>query len=52
MLLHFVERSLPADLDKFSLFIKFALGIYAQKRLGNAIGAVHDLGVEIAFDAV
>ena len=49
---HDVKGFFPANWFEFALFVKFALFVHAQKRLSDAVRAVHDLGVKVAFDAV
>ena len=49
---HDIKGFFPAYRLKFAFFVKFALFVYAQKRLSDAVRAVHDFGVKVAFDAV
>src|SRR5690606_7127069 len=48
---HDVERLIPRDRLELSLLVEHAIAL-AQKRRGQAICAIHDLGEEIALDAV
>ncbi|MNO61707.1 hypothetical protein D3C76_523610 [compost metagenome] len=48
---HDVERLIPADGGEVAILVELAIG-HAQHGLGQAILAVHDLGEEVALDAV
>ncbi len=48
---HDVEGFVPGDRRELAVLVVFAVGL-AQHRLGQAVMAVHDLGKEIALDAV
>ena len=48
---HHVERLLPGDRRELAVLGVFAAA-HAQQRRGQAVGAVHDLGQEVALDAV
>ena len=48
---HDVERLIPADGGEVAILVELAV-LHPQHRLGQAILAVHDLGEEVALDAV
>ena len=48
---HDVESLIPSDRRKFTVLVELAV-LHAQHGLGQAVFAVHDLGQEIALDAV
>ena len=48
---HDVEGLIPADGSEVAILVKLAVG-HAQHGLGQAILAIHDLGQEVALDAV
>ncbi len=48
---HDVERLVPAHRRELAVLVKDAI-LLAQQRHGEAVAAVHDLGEEIALDAV
>lgn len=48
---HFVERFIPGDGLELAVLVELAVRA-AHQRLREAVAAVHDLGVEVAFDAV
>ena len=51
VLFHFIEGALPADRLELALLVELAI-LHPQQRLGEAILAVHDLGIEVALDTV
>ena len=48
---HQVERLIPADRCEFTVLVVLAI-LHPQQGLGEAVTAIHDLGQEIALDAV
>ena len=48
---HDVEGFVPRDRRELAVLVVFAVGL-AQHRLGETVVAVHDLGKEIALDAI
>ena len=48
---HGVHGLVPGDLCKFTLLVILAI-LLAQQRFGEAVLAIHDLGQEVALDAV
>ena len=51
MLSHHVEGFVPRHLGEFAILVVFAV-LLAQKRVREAVVAVHYLGEKISFDAV
>ena len=48
---HDIEGCIPGDRGEFAFFIIFAIG-HPQHRTGQSIFPIHDLGQEVALDAV
>ena len=49
---HHIECPLPAHRLELALLVELTLRIHPQQRFGQAVGAVHDLRVEVTLDAV
>jgi len=49
---HDLEGLLPGNRFELALLVELALAVHAQERARQAVLAVHDLGQEVALDAV